>query len=201
MHTKIYVCKKKLKARGFIMYAYNKIFNRTSIPNDKEFWSLCSRQVKYGKLIDGSELDQLTKANFITMKQYHGVDIEVSTIKANKKLTDSHWYHGSLLNVIEHNKCNAAIINCDLIEMVDTGIELINHLMHKANYPESPKKDLMIVGNFITKTRYGITTSFEDLKLTIQNNMVEQWKVFDECYPYKGTGNSKTEMCTVIFYK
>ena len=73
---KKYTFSKKLTAREeTIIKYYRRVFHE-SLPKEKQYWSMCAQCAQNGKLIPGTELDQVLKEGLITPDQFHGVDID-----------------------------------------------------------------------------------------------------------------------------
>lgn len=203
-------CPKKLEARNqTIIQSYRDIFHKNSIPNNKQYWAICGKcSYMKGKLAENCEPDQLIKAKLIKPHQFHGVEICPEIYKANKNSNKQiNWYLGdfyeSMVEYSNHNEFKPAIVNVDMLLMPKCGAEYLSKIMHFL----TPIKNVMIVGNFIMKTRQHVATIKDMIKRLekepcFQASMNgENWKIKRQYYLYNGTGKTRTKMGTIILYK
>ena len=119
MHYEI--CPKKLEARHqTIVETYKEIFNKTSIPANKQYWAICGRcSYEKGIMAEGCEPDQLIKAKLIKPNQFYGIEICPAIQGFNKKPNKSiNWYlgdcHETRVEYCNHHKYDHAIVTVDI---------------------------------------------------------------------------------------
>ncbi len=202
---------KKIEAREqTIIIPYKELFNRQSIPKDKQYWTMSGSYCKRNKPIEG-EFHQLEKAKLIKSNQFHAVDIEENIIKKNKEFYPNlNWYVGDFLKTMKEyslsKKFNPAIINCDNVRLPEKGIAyLISLLMFIDN---NVKGELMLISNLMLNNPYRRTvmSSGEDMLNLLYNNkhytLNGHWSIFPYYYKYHGTGKrANTYMGSLIFVK
>lgn len=213
MHKKLYnACPKKIQARHqTIIEAYRHLFGK-KLPEAKQYWTLCSRQVDdEGNILDGSELEQVSAAGLIKESQFYGVDIEPNVIEMNSKhIPGAHWFCGNLYTILSKaNSFDPAIVNCDLIAGPKRGAFLVGNTL--ALLTRRKVKNVMVVVNFILKSRFnpdvGIEAIVEQLNKTTNFRFAFSeggWKIYksNKIYCYEGTGKkSTTKMGSIIFYR
>lgn len=214
---------KKCKAReDTIILPYQKHFSRRVLPKGMQYWTLCGRSAhektheKAGQIVENCEFYQLVKSGFIKPEQFYGVESRPKIAQDNPKAhASAHWLHGDLYK--EMNKMHSAgtfrpgIINVDLVSFPKKGSNLVaDILVQTASLPH----DLMIVANFVLKTRYHDKETPEDVLAQLKRqegamkyiSASEEWTVMNKagemlCYEYDGSGAWKHPMGTVIFFK
>jgi hypothetical protein len=215
---------RKAKSRKeTIIDPYKSIFNRNSIPDDKQYWCLCNYQAdEDGNIPKTSEIAQLKENGLINFNQFHGVDLGEDEINRNKThIPDANWYHGELYEIIvKNNKIfNPAIINIDLTVMDAKAISIVTMIMRHINRKKI--NNVMIVLNIMLTNPYGtcgrkkqirnktilnndLGKKFIDDKLWVNVFGMGNWKVYsndnNNIYTYTGAGE-QTTMSTLIFYK
>lgn len=204
----------KIQARqDTIIDMYRKLFKQCSIPKDKDYITLCAKQVEGNKLENGSELKQLLDSKLISSKQFYGVDTDEPTIKMNKIIKNAKWICSDLLSFLMDNinELNPAIINIDSVFCSKKKItDLLSDVMLLLY--ENNKRNCMIVANFIINNPYNHSNKIEELvnqeieeyhKNLLGNRFYrdmikEGWKQYPKHYIYSSTGHAF--MATYIYY-
>jgi len=188
----------KIEARrATIIEPYYKAFKRKNIPPNTQYWTMCGRcATPQGKLVEGCELDYLTKIGFIKPNQFHGVEISPQTHKDNLKLTQANFYQGMMQFNISKAQ-NPAIINFDhhlsINEIKGQLIALLNYL--------KPHKDIMLVINLLKKYRTVNDTDEHIMKQITSIDQIVDYEVIS-LYEYNGVqDNNTTEMLSVTLVK
>lgn len=217
MLPKFYKCHRKEQSRqDTIIDAYRNTFNRDSIPDDRQYWTLCNFQAdEQGNIPEASEVGQLTDSGLIKMNQVYGVDFYQNIIDHNKThIPEANWFCGELYEKItEHiDIFHPSIINIDLNCMVRRSIIISTKVLNLLN--SMILNDVMMVLNvMVTNPRQK-----NSLTLDILNNMfiekflnnntflvnANDWNVYgdDKLYSYHGTGkHGKTIMSSLILWK
>ena len=212
-------CNKKLAAREItIINTYREIFQQHSLPEDKQFISLCGLCCDTDKgniLLKDSELEHILREKIITNpSQYHGIDASIDTIAANKLISDfaqtedkPNWYNkffSQAFNEISREKWfNPGIINFDCTAMPEKAIGDIKRIINQT----SKVDNVLLVCNLVTRARSKICTPEQlfdiinksGLRKTLMEN---NWILPEAVYVYNGTGKrSNTTMTTFIAYK
>jgi hypothetical protein len=211
-------CPRKHAAREATIIDVYKQFIGPSLPEDKQYWSMCALCADESGILEDSELDQVIKAGLITPNQFHGVDSEQKIHKKNQLYKESNWYGLDFLTamkIAQHTgNFNPAIVNADLINMTDKGAihagRILNFLY------ENNHTDTMFVLNVVIKAHNRFSSVKELIDNLCKNAMFrlvwskKKWKVAgNSAYTYNGTqpnkktnsdaANPKTVMGTLVF--
>jgi len=200
---------KKTEAREqSIILAYQNYFNKTSIPKNKQYWTMCGSHFNNNGKIDG-ELGQLVQSNLITPDQFHGVDINADIIKSNKKYyPDVSWYQNDFIEAMKNsyinNSFNPAIINCDNVRMPKNAVKYLKKLLLFID--NNFFDELLLVANLMLTNPYRqkVESSGEEVidKLINKYAFPDHWTIDSQYYKYSGTGKrSRTLMGSFIFVK
>ena len=217
MLPKFYKCHRKEQSRqDTIIDAYRSTFNRTSIPDDRQYWTLCNFQAdEQGNIPKASEVGQLTDSGLIRMNQVYGVDFYQNIIDHNMlHIPDANWYCGELYEkVIEHiDIYHPAIINIDLNCMVRRSIIISTKILNLLNTMMLDEV-MMILNVMVTNPRRKNMLTLDELneifiEKFLNNNTflvnAKDWNVYgdDKLYSYHGTGKKgKTAMSSLILWK
>lgn len=206
--------KNKIESRkDTVIDMYSYLFNRTSIPKDKHYITLCAEQVEDDKLAEGSELKQLLNSKLISINQFYGIDINEETIKKNSVVKGANWICSDLLDYINNviEEINPAIINLDSVYSCKRKIsDLLSNIMLLLH--DYKKSGCMIVTNFAINNPYRSNHNIESLleseTVEYYNNLYNNryfkemlkcgWQQLKQHYIYSSTG--KTLMSTYIYY-
>jgi hypothetical protein len=206
--------KNKIESRkDTVINMYSYLFNRTSIPEDKHYITLCAEQVEDDKLAEGSELKQLLNSKLISINQFYGIDINEETIKKNSVVKGANWICSDLLDYINNviEEINPAIINLDSVYSCKRKIsDLLSNIMLLLH--DYKKSECMIVTNFAINNPYRSNHNIEALveseTVEYYNNLYNNryfkemikcgWQQLKRHYIYSSTG--KTLMSTYIYY-
>lgn len=210
-------CPKKHEARYItISSLYKEIYQTNYFPIDKQYITLSAKCNDFNdetKLLDGCELSQLMKENFLTSQhKIICIDKNENIVSSNKKivgLNNIDWYCGQLDNVIYQlsgeKYYNPGIINCDFTQMPSQVISCIEKIL----FLNKDIINLMVVCNLVIKCRFQHEITDEQLSNIIHSSdkiidllNSNEYKLYENSYSYNGTGpSSKTKMKTIILYK
>lgn len=204
-------CPKKLEARfQTIVRTYREHYHKDSIPKRSEYWTICGRcSYEIGKIEENCEPDQLIKYGLIKEHQFFGVEIDPTIYEFNKAANQKmNWLYGDFYEQMVLNSnyfpFRPAIVNSDMLLMPKCGVEYFSKIMH---FLTTTAKEVMLVGNFILKTRQHVST-VEDIVKGLEKEPCFQdsmntglWTMHDKIYLYNGTGNKRSKMGTVVFFK
>jgi len=198
------ICPKKIESRNETIIKTYRYYFQDSIPQDKQYWTICGK-CQPNTL---SEPIQIINSGLIKQNQFIGIEISKEIYEFNKinnpdlNFINNDFYYA----LMEHNQnkiLNPAIINADMLLMPEKAANYLSKII----YLLSNTNNVMVVGNFITKTRH-FHKSNEDMILELQKNAIFQnsmnlskWNMHPKIYNYDGTGNTKTKMATLIFFK
>jgi hypothetical protein len=211
-------CPKKHHAREeTIISMYRKNFSH-SIPEGRQYWSMCGPHTKDGVFQEGSELGQLLQYELITAKQFYGVDIEKEIIEQNEKAKpEANWIHDDFLHSMKFAYKKGmffpSVVNADFISLKERGTAITSQIM---SFLEDIRcSDVLLVSNIMLTNPHSIGgAKMIDVKM-IGDAIIsdfEKWKAFQyawgtgnwdihpEFYVYNGTGKkSRTVMGTFVF--
>lgn len=178
-----------------LIQSYLKLTRRTSLPLNKQYWSMCGRCAdEQGNLINNCEFDQLVKSKFIQPDQWHGVEKLEEIAKNNLKLKSGNWYHGDFINkFLEYSK-DVGFVNYDHHKGYKEAFKGIDYIL------ENIPNDCLVVVNMVKKCgRY--KSDIND----IAENLIKRchkYPLISEIYVYNGTASKRaTEMASFYFYK
>jgi hypothetical protein len=204
---------KKVQSRHeAIISAYQKHTGNSSLPADKQYWTICGAH--YSKTDTGfcpvkGELGQLLDEHFITENQFHGVDINPEIIEKNRLFYPNiNWFCGDFCDTIEEHivngKFNPGFINFDTPMQTKFGIRHLKRLMQLIDH--NIHDGLVLSANFMLNNPYrsrkgidGVQAIEHLLKIYY---VPDHWTLDPEYYRYYGTGDrSHSVMGTFIFVK
>lgn len=219
MTPKTYVhCPRKHAARETTIIELYQNLRGPSIPEDKQYWSMCAQCANKDGIIEGSELDQIVKAGLIKPEQFHGVDTSKEIYDNNSLYPVSHWYKKDFLLEMklaqEAGRFNPEIVNADLLNMPEIAAKKAGQILGFLS--DFDHTDAIVVLNVVLKShnRYSNVESLQQELCKDQFFRIVWskggWKIADNhVYIYHGTQpnkpfdsdakNPKTIMCTIIF--
>jgi hypothetical protein len=199
---------KQLARQATIIEPYRSLFGH-SIPQDRQYWTLCGQCVQNGEWQTGCEPDQILESGLISSPtQFHGVEKNESWHQENIGVKNKfHFYHNDFYQqmVEAHLAGNfrPAIINADFFRTPIT--EANNYAEILQFLTEHDYNSVMVVGNFALRTSHRAAFSpeiiMEELnkqgpfRLAMKNG---NWNFDQTCFEYC---SSKLKMGTVIFYR
>lgn len=205
LNQKDWSCKKKIEARQVtIIDSYKDIFCLEQLPFNKQYWTLCGQCVEDKNLVEYCEYDHIVnKENLITSDQWYGVDWNKEVTQANKIIGQGTWLMEDIEVALSNSLIfNPGIINLDYTAMYNLNISQLARIMNMCIVP-----NVMIVYNTIQKYR-GAQISIDSLKKELLTDCHlstaikrGNWRVYDKCFTYKGTGKTPCNLATFIFYK
>jgi len=197
-----WVREEKIKAREeTIIKIYSVLFDQQSLPLDKQYWTLCSKCINDGKIIENTEPYQVINSGLIRPHQFHGVEIEIEIHNINKTCSDLNFYHGDLLSVLRQEAhkpdFNPAIVNADFFGTPITEAKKFLDIL----YLLRNQRDIMVVGNFSLQAKHKKFVPDDIIIELNKHSLVKEiskvWK-YSQCYEYI---SSAYKMGTIIFYK
>ena len=206
--------KKKIARQETIINQYRKIYNRQSIPQDKQYWTMCGNlSDNNNHLNQDSEYSQIIREGLITPNQFRGVEIDDTIYNRNKQvLPHIEIYKDDFFKTLNRqanqNQFNPAIVNADLINMPEIGAIYISKIIALLSMMPG---EIMLVANLVldspyispTRKKQDIDRFLINLKNQHKFNAFKHhWNFDNECYKYAGNReHSRTTMGSYIFYK
>jgi len=200
---------KKISREQTIINIYKEYFNSQSIPEDKQYWTLCgSHYNKFGSPIKG-EYGHLIESGLIKSHQFYGVDREKEIIEKNLEVyPELNWLHGDLLDWMEkYSICGLfkpTIINIDSVFQPKKGTRYLKSIMSFLDY--TCNDELLLICNLILKNPY---KAIDNLQYSIHDALKmisdiyyvpDHWSVIPKGYVYSGISNH-AKMGTLMFLK
>jgi len=193
-----FLLKEKIEARQeTLVKTYWDIFGG-SIPNDKQYWTLCHNQPNK----QGSEINQLVRLGLINKRQFHGVDKSKSIISQNKKIhPDAFWHWGEWIDVIKNNpKFNPALIYLDTMYVTTKGPALTITMQ---TLGVCPAHTMVAVNVMLTNPHSGESFDDQEFPKNIRELLTPEanksWHEYKGFYIYSST--KRTFMGTYIFWR
>ena len=210
LNQKNWGCPKKHLARQETIIAlYRKIFDRKSIPHNRQYWTLSGQcSTGDGNIIPGCEYEHVIQSKLVKSIQFHGVEIVKEIYDANQTISGPNWHLGDFYRTMvgqdNAGDFNPAIVNADLIVMPDNGAGYLSMIV--AFLSAIKVRNVMVVGNLILRQR-GIKSNnhrlihclTEDQRMKVA--FEKGWKIYPEGYVYNGTGGNQTVMGTIVLYR
>lgn len=214
------ICPKKYHAREETIIGMYRDYFAHSVPEKKQYWTMCGPHTKGEVFQTGSELGQLIRSEFITEEQFYGVDIEKEIIEQNKAVKpEVNWIYDDFLHAMKvshkEGKFNPAVINADFISLKERGSAITSQIM--SFLEDIDCKDVLLVSNIMLTNPHALGgTKLADINIDGDAVVLEfeRWKAFQytwgtgnwsihpEFYVYNGTGKqSRTIMGTFIFIR
>lgn len=206
--------KKIIARKETIINQYRKIYNRQSIPQDKQYWTMCGNlSDNNNNLNQDSEYSQIIREGLITPNQFRGVEIDEIIYNRNKEvLPHIEIYKDDFFKTLNRqankNQFNPAIVNADLINMPEIGATYISKIVALLSMMPG---EIMLVANLVldspyispTKKKQDIDRFLINLKNQHKFNAFKHnWNFNNECYKYAGNReHSRTSMGSYIFWK
>lgn len=124
--------------RRLILEPCSHVFG-SSLPKHLQYWALCARCIdSYGNIIEGCELDQMTKIGLIAPDQFHGVDFDENTTRHNRIYNGSSWYSDHLEDAISdsinEDNFNPAVVHIDTTWMTGRASALLPSVLDMISY-------------------------------------------------------------------
>lgn len=203
------ICPKKAESREeTIVLTYREHFGH-SIPDDRQYWTMCGAYFDKNNLPAQGELFQVKNAGLITEEQFVGVDDQPEIIAKNKFFyPDINWVCDDLLYAMREAKIGGkftpAIINYDGVMMKKYGVDYFVKLLLFLD--DNWHEDLLLIGNFVIKSPYPFAPvhTGQDIMDAIKTSYIKpvHWTPLPQYYQYNGTGRrSRTVMATFIWLK
>ena len=215
IQSQVWSGNKKIIAREeTIINQYRKIYNRQSIPQDKQYWTMCGNLSDNNNNINHeSEYAQIIRDGLIQPHQFKGVEIDETIYNRNKQvLPNLEIYQDDFFKTLNRqanqNQFKPAIVNADLINMPEIGATYISKIMALLSMMPG---EVMLVANLVldspyispTRKKQDIDRFLVNLKNQHKFNAFKHhWNFNNECYKYAGNReHSRTSMGSYIFWK
>ena len=151
---------KKLDARRFIAECWRAVAGQSSIPQDRQYWTLCGRMAPNGILQEGSELCQLEALGLFQPSQFVGVERMARWQTENQQAVRQRYapsgqpvlLSGDIIDALQTyqvaGKLAASIINLDTPnEACPSNVPLLWRTLNFLNHVDGPT---MVVWNAIS---------------------------------------------------
>ena len=215
IQSQVWSGNKKIIARQeTIINQYRKIYNRQSIPQDKQYWTMCGNlSDNNNHLNQDSEYSQIIREELITPNQFRGVEIDDTIYNRNKQvLPHIEIYKDDFFKTLNRQanqkQFHPAIVNADLINMPEIGAIYISKIIALLYMMPG---EIMLVANLVldspyispTRKKQDIDRFLVNLKHQHKFNAFKHdWNFNNECYKYAGNReHSRTSMGSYIFWK
>lgn len=215
IQSQVWSGNKKIIAREeTIINQYRKIYNRQSIPQDKQYWTMCGNLSDNNNNINPhSEYAQIIREGLIQPDQFKGVEIDETIYKRNKQvLPNIEIYQDDFFKTLNRqanqNQFKPAIVNADLINMPEIGAIYISKIIALLSMMPG---EIMLVANLVLDSPYISPNSKKQDMDRFLVNLKKQhkfnafkhhWNFNNECYKYAGNReHSRTSMGSYIFWK
>lgn len=215
IQSQVWSGKKKLIARQeTIIDQYRKIYNRQSIPQDKQYWTMCGNLSDNNDNINPDcEYSQMIREKLITPNQFRGVEIDETIYNRNKNvLPDLKIYNDDFFKTLNkqanQHQLQPAIVNADLINLQEIGAISIAKILALLSLLPG---EIMLVANLVLDSPYiSPTRKKQDINKFLIclyeqhkfNAFKHHWNFNNECYKYAGNReHSRTHMGSYIFWK
>jgi len=199
--------KEKIEARFYsIIDSYREAFGLDSIPEDKQYWSMCGSHFNSCGPLKG-ELGQMLEYGLINKDQYFGVDKEEYIITNNKKIyPDVNWICGDFLDSMkiynENGIFNPSIINYDGVMQPEFGSQYLKQILKFIDYNIS--NELLLIATFVLENPYnGAKNQSYDIS-EVGNQICKRYRFYDHWFPSSYTyvySHSKAKMGVVFLAK
>jgi len=215
IQSQVWSGNKKIIARQeTIINQYRKIYNRQSIPQDKQYWTMCGNLSDNNNNINhDSEYAQIIREGLIQPHQFKGVEIDEAIYNRNKQvLPNIEIYQDDFFKTLNRqanqNQFKPAIVNADLINMPEIGAIYISKIIALLSMMPG---EIMLVANLVLDSPYispnrkkqDIDRFLINLKNQHKFNAFKHhWNFNNQCYKYAGNReHSRTSMGSYIFWK
>jgi hypothetical protein len=215
IQSQVWSGNKKIIARQeTIINQYRKIYNRQSIPQEKEYWTMCGNLSDNNNNINhDSEYAQIIREGLIKPHQFRGVEIDETIYKRNKQvLPNIEIYQDDFFKTLNRqanqNQFKPAIVNADLINMPEIGAIYISKIIALLSLMPG---EIMLVANLVLDSPYiSPNRKKQDVNRFLLNLLNQHkfnafkhhWNFNNECYKYAGNReHSRTSMGSYIFWK
>lgn len=178
---------------------YEELTGLDHLPSDRHYWTLANEQPD----TEGSEINQLVDAGFLSKQQFYGVDLDQEIISLNKRThPTAHWITGDWLNVISNTEnFNPGLIYLDSVYFADNILAAQTLARTMLRTPAGT----VLLFNVQSKSGYARqkTINCDALIDRLPNYLPSRelacWRTdYIPSFTYTG---SRTEMRTFVFYK
>jgi len=199
--------KTKRKSRFHnVIKLYETAFGVKSIPEGKQYWSMCGAHFNDDGPLKG-EFGQLLEYGLIHKDQYFGVDIEEEIIEKNQELyPDTNWINNDFLESMMESKrkgeFNPSLINYDGIMQPEFGSQYFRNILSFIDYNVS--NELLLIASFVLENPYSNSKrrsyTIDDVAHNITKRYLipKHWVASPIAYIYQ---NLRTKMGVIAFAK
>jgi hypothetical protein len=189
-----------------IIRTYKKFWQRSSIPDDRQYWTMCGAHYneEEGKL--QGELGHILEHDLIHPEQFFGIDYNSAIIKKNKfYYPHINWIFGDFIRTIEksirENNFNPAIINYDGVMMPKYASKYLKKLFKLIDYNIS--KSVLLSTTFVLQNSYNptIRNDPQDCMKFIKKEywIADHWLPLKKMIPYNTSKH--TDMIVIVWLK
>jgi hypothetical protein len=169
----------------------------TSIPPQKQYWTLCARQPK----TPGAEIIQLVNEGFLSKKQFYGVDCDQGIIDLNKQdHPEANWFCGQWDEVIEDKSFDPAMVYLDTTSLAghDVAVKMTVSTMLLVRAGTLLAVNVML-NNPRSKESFPQDLFIRFLSREFPSSEFKHWGPKFPNYEYNATG--RTTMITYLLFK
>lgn len=190
----IYQTPIKTDSRNFLIKYYNEITGLHNIPHHQNYITLCADDASY-------EYEQLVLKKFIFGTQFLGINRDPEIIKTNQNIfTHCKFYYGDFIETLRtlrnKNELNPGLINCDLTEGPEKGINTVLSLMSVTKQLQKIVCGVNVMLNNPRRPTWNKPKEYWINK--VEQNLFSNWKIFQNGFEYY---NVHTQMCTLMLYR
>lgn len=210
-------CPRKAEARKSTIVEMYRTYFSESLPETKQYWTMCGPHARNGVFIEESEMGQVLKAGLIKPHQFIGVDIDEEIIAENRiARPDVLWIHDDFLKAMTVSFAKGlfkpGVINADFICLKERGSFRASEIM--ALLEDIDCRGVMLVANIMLMNPHtdgnksldamgngkSVIKEFERWSSFQYAWGMGKWVIHPEFYTYRGTGkNSHTTMGSFVF--
>ena len=204
-HAKWDVEEKRDARFNSIIRSYQK-FWQTSIPHDRQYWTLCGSHYnsEEGKL--KGELGHILEHDLIHPDQFFGVDYNRKIIRKNRRYYPNiNWIFGDFIETIQtqikEDNFNPAIINYDGVMMPKFSSKYLKRLFNLID--NNVSKSLLLSTTFVLENSYNptIKNDAQDCLNFLKKEywIADHWFPLKKMFPYKTSFH--TAMLVIVWIK
>ena len=222
-------CFKKCQARQALLYCWWRTMKTKPIPGD--YWTLCGPMFdqETGQFAEaagsfeelkelhdagqdvsfGCELSHVLRSGYLTANQFHAVERDDSTYKANIKAIRSlkerpNLYHGDIVGVMQaalkKGKLRPSIVNLDTLHHPKKAMALLGQVLDIVN--QVPGKKMIALNVILDDPHRGKRNKLDDVVIAEKEirTKLQGWKPDPSGWEYPGTGHTSTKMLTRFYF-
>ena len=216
-----YTCPKKVAWRDAVINIYRKVMGKSSLPRDKQYWTMPNKIydssfLMGGRLLRGCEFDQIIRSGLVQPEQCHGVERVQEIYDNNLKVPLVHSYLGDFLDTMDEaaggKAYNPGVVMYDSVEFPDTREDYFPRILYFLTVLDI--RDVLLVWNFVIKSRFIRDYETSDLADKVHgHDLVElsllkaqesgcSWNWLPYALSYSGSGKGhQSTMATAFYYR